>query len=142
MNWLKRTAVSLVVFAGSMGLLAIATPATPVHAGSPCNTSIMLIPAWYDGLVDGECNIDPPKRTDGELSSFIWTIVLNVVEAMLIIAGYVSVAFIIVGGYKYMIATGSPDKIKAAKDTIRNAIIGLLIALGSVAIVNAIARTL
>lgn len=130
---------SLLVLFGSMFLLVTAAP-SPVMAADNCSSFFFGLPAWYDGLTDSNCDIVQPE--EGELGDWIWRIVLNILEAFLIVVGYASVIFIIIGGYQYMIATGSSDKIKAAKDTIRNAIVGLVIALGSVAIVNAIAGAL
>jgi hypothetical protein len=120
-------------------LISVSSP-TPVFAA--CDTQFFGLPAWYDGLTDSiTCDIVHPDKVGG-LSSFIWRIALNVIEAIMMIVGYASVIMIIIGGYKYMIATGSPDNIKAAKDTIRNAIIGLVVALGSVGIINVVAGAL
>ena len=140
MKRFKAVAVKLVIIIGILS--TITTVALPQSVQAACKTSFFGLPAWYDGLTDEDCDVVRPGGGEDGLSKFIWKIVLNVIEAFLMVVGYVSVAFLIVGGYKYMVATGSPDKIKAAKDTIRNAVIGLVIALGSVAIVNAIAGAL
>lgn len=136
---LRALSMSFVVFGMFASLLLATADITPVSAA--CTSNFFGLPAWYDGLVDGSCNIVEPDKVGG-LTAFTWKIVLNIIEAFLVVVGYASVIMIIAGGYKYMIATGSPDKIKGAKDTIRNAVIGLVIALGSVAIVNAIAGAL
>lgn len=47
--------------------------------------------------------------------------------------------FIIKGGFLYIMARGEPGNITSAKQTITNAIIGLIIALLSAAIVGAVA---
>ena len=49
-----------------------------------------------------------------------------------------AVAFIIYGGYKYMISAGSPDGMTGAKKTIMNAVIGLVLSIAAVAIVRSI----
>jgi hypothetical protein len=54
-------------------------------------------------------------------------------------AGYVATIFIIVGGFKFLTGTGSPDTVAKARTTILNAVIGLIISIFSVAIVNAVA---
>ena len=138
---LAHLMVVLAIMFGSVGLTAI-TYTPMAHASSDCNSYFFGLPAWYNGLTDGDCNIKQPADNENGLSFWIWRIVLNVIDAFLRVVAYIAVAFIIVGGYQYMIATGSPDKIKAAKDTIRNAIIGLVIAMSSVGIVNAIALNL
>ena len=119
-------------------LLTVASP-VPAMAATQCKSNFFGLPAWYDGLTEGkDCNIKSPKKAGG-LTTFIWRIVLNIIEAFLMVVGYASVIMLITGGYKYMVATGAPDKIKGAKDTIRHAIVGLIIAMASVAIVNIIA---
>ena len=49
---------------------------------------------------------------------------------------YAAVGFIIWGGFKYTKSQGDPGKLNEAKGAITNALIGLGIALGSVAIVE------
>ena len=66
-------------------------------------------------------------------------IALNIVQAGLTIAAYVTVFFIVKGGFEYMTSAGSSDGMTSAKKTIANAVIGLVIAVLSAAIVNAIA---
>ena len=76
------------------------------------------------------------------IAIFITKIILNVVQAALAIAAYVTVFFIIKGGFGYMTSAGSPDGMKGAKTTITNAVIGLVIVLLSAVIVNTIAGVL
>lgn len=54
------------------------------------------------------------------------------------IAGIVAVAMIMYGGVKWIFAGGDSGKIGAAKETITNAVIGLILALGSYVILNTI----
>lgn len=131
-NW-----IAALLFVASVGgtTLAIATPQTAFAA---CNDRLLTFPAWFKGLTDGNCNIKNPNDAGG-LSTLIWTIALNVVEFCLQLVGYISVGFIIAGGFKYMVGAGSPDSIVKARKTILNAIIGLVISIFSVAIVNVVA---
>lgn len=104
-----------------------------------CDSTFLGIPAWYNGLAaDGDCTISPNSNAENGLSSFIWRIALNLVEAILRIVGYATVGFIIYGGYKYMISAGSPDGMTAARKTILNAVIGLVISIAAVAIVRTV----
>lgn len=130
----------LLGLASSM-VATVALPASVSASRSACSGNFFGLPAWYDGLTEGaNCEIKKPDSKG--LATFVWRIALNVIEAGLMLIGYASVAFIIVGGFRYMTATGQPDKIKAAKDTIRNAVIGLVVAMSAVAIVNVIAGAL
>lgn len=106
------------------------------------NQRFLTFPTWYRGIVDGNCDIQAP--TPGEshyLRDKVLAVMLNVVEMILQLVGYASVAFILYGGYKYMISAGSSDGMVSARKTILNAVIGLAISVAAVAIVNTLAGT-
>ena len=123
------------LFATTVGgaTTAVVIPTTTFAA---CNTRLLTFPTWYDGLVDGSCNIESPAEKG--LSLFVRTIALNIVEMILQLVGYIAVGFIIYGGFKYMTSAGAADGIAKAKKLITNAVIGLLLSIFSVAIVNLI----
>jgi len=131
-NWIMAL-LFVITFGGSLG--AVALPQTTFAA---CNDHLLTFPAWYRGLTDGDCNIVNPT-TAGGLPKFIWSIALNVIEDMMQLVGYISVGFIIAGGFTYMTSTGTPDGAARARKTITNAIVGLVISVFSVAIVNLVA---
>jgi len=137
MNKKIRSWIAALLFVASTGGVT-ATIALPQTSFAACNERLLTLPAWYNGLVDGDCNVKSPNDAGG-ISAFIWRIALNVIEAMLQIVGYVSVGFIITGGFKYMTSSGSSDGMAKARTTILNAVIGLGISLFSVAIVNIVA---
>lgn len=122
---------------------ALSVVGAPAYAADCPPNDLLGIPAWYSGLrVDpsgGNCDIKPIGDGGISLNVFIVKVALNVVRAGLVIAGYVAVFFIIKGGFSYMTAQGEPGNLTTAKQTITNAIIGLIIALLSSAIVGAIA---
>lgn len=60
----------------------------------------------------------------------------------IIVAGFLSVVFIFIGGISFILSGGQEEKIKQAVSTIRYAIIGLIITVLSVIIVNAIGRVI
>lgn len=113
---------------------------------SGCPDQIMGITTWYKGLhkegKDGNCEIiGPGQEKDGNganLTNFIMKIVLNCIAAALGVVAYVTIFFIIVGGFRYMTSAGSPEGMQKAKKSITNAVIGLVIAILSASIVNAI----
>lgn len=99
-------------------------------ASAACQKRVFTFPTWYNGVVDGECNIkirDPVQ---------LWVIVMNGIEILLQVVAYAAAGFIIWGGFKYIKSEGDPGKISEAKSAILNAVIGLVIALASVAIVQ------
>ena len=66
----------------------------------------------------------------------ISTVVTNIIKGFIGVVGMVCLIMIVYGGAKYMTSAGSPDKIKSAKNTILYAVIGMVIAVLSFAIVN------
>lgn len=112
--------------------LAAPVPAY-AHTGTPCPPSnLLLLPSWYNGLtIQPKCDqVDIHQLTD------LWVIVLNVIEILMKILGYLAVGFIIWGGFRYMKSQGDPNAVTGAKNTIFNAAIGLVIAIASVAMVR------
>jgi hypothetical protein len=134
LNWMM--AIVFVMASGGVTL----TMATAPTANAACNDRLLTFPAWFRGLTTANCDIESPSVKGP--SRFIWKIVLNVVELMLQLVGYISVGFIIAGGFKYITSSGSSDGMAKAKRTITNAIIGLVISIFSVAIVNVVVNAL
>lgn len=136
---IRHWAAAVVFVAGAGG--ATLTMALPQTANAACNTRLLTFPAWYDGLVKGDCSVKSPAEAGG-LSVFIWTIALNVIDMAMQAVGYISVGFIIRGGFKYMTAIGDPGEVAKAKKIIMDATIGLILAVFSVAIVNFISEAI
>jgi hypothetical protein len=132
-NW-----VLAALFVASTGG-ALLTVAAPQPAMAACNDRLLTFPAWFKGLTTANCDIESPTNVQGGIGGFIWKVVLNIVEFMLQLVGYISVGFIIAGGFKFMTSSGSPDGIAKARKTITNAVIGLVISIFSVALVNLVA---
>ena len=150
------------IFAFVLGVFAIVAPVPDASAarfgdGDTCASSFLGIPAWYDGLPrdPSGCNVRVSEATttdgngktvedpsQGDLSSFIFRIALNIIELALWLIGYLAVGFIIYGGFKYLTSAGSADRITAGRKIIQNAVIGLVISFFSVAIVNFIASNI
>ena len=105
---------------------------TAFAAACSNDKAVLLFPTWFHGL---NCTNDVVQITD---VSQVWVIVMNIVQILIIAGGYVALYFIIWAGFKYIIAAGDPQKITTAKETITNAVIGLVIVLVSVAIVQTI----
>lgn len=60
----------------------------------------------------------------------------------IIVAGFLSVVFIFIGGISFILSGGQEEKIKQAVSTIRYAIIGLIVTILAVIIVNAIGKVI
>jgi hypothetical protein len=118
-------------------LVAPLLHADSVHA-EDCTSSFLTFPTWYKGLTDKDCSIKAPSDSNGGISKFIWTIVLNILDIAFQIIGYTTTIFIIYGGFLYLTSGGASDRIASAKKTITNAAIGLVIAILSVGTVTTI----
>lgn len=62
--------------------------------------------------------------------------VRSITETLLIVAGAVAVVVIIIGGIRYIISQGDAAGVKAAKDTILYAVIGLVVTIMAYSIVH------
>ncbi len=60
----------------------------------------------------------------------------------IIIAGFLSVVFIFVGGISFILSGGQEDKIKSAVSTIRYAIIGLIITILATVIIGTVGKAM
>ncbi len=69
-------------------------------------------------------------------------VVLRIIEILLAVAGLVAVVFLIIGGFRYITAGGNEETAEAAKKTITNAIIGVVIVILAFVIVRVIANAL
>jgi hypothetical protein len=129
--------------------LAVIQPA-PTASAACGDTRLLGIPAWYRGLtkeinVNGEkeCVIISPTEASGgdtqaQLTNYITKLVLNVIEMATVIAGYIAAFFILYGGFTFITLGSTSQGVEKARHTILNAVIGLAIALGAIAIINLI----
>ena len=88
--------------------------------------------ALAEGIVpEGEKAIPNPLGTYD--LQYIVTQVFNLAFGL---AGLIALIYLIIGGYQYITSSGNPDAAEAAKGTIVNSIIGLIIVLTSFLLVN------
>ncbi len=125
------------VFATTLALLPFLSPTAYAE---PCNSegnlSIIFIKPWYSGLCKHGTNDVELVNIPGD----IILLALNVISIAMQVAGYVAIGFVIWGGIKYIISTGDAGKTAAAKTTIQNALIGLLIVLIAVTMVDFVSK--
>lgn len=134
-----QTWLAALTLAVSLGGLT-ATVALPQTSYAACNDTLLTFPAWYKGLTDGQCNIRSPSDPKiGGIQKFVLIIALNIVQILLQAVGYISVFFIIYGGFRFIVDAGVPDAVVRARKTILNAVVGLVISILSVGLVSLIA---
>ncbi len=126
--------------------------ADPTDTGSlNCTVSggLLGIPTWYQylemGPKDGDpCAIIGPNDANGDLDirAAIYRVGLAVIEIMLRLAVIIAAIFVIVGGFRYITSQGEPENAKSARQTITNALIGMVISLLATGLVAFIANRL
>lgn len=72
----------------------------------------------------------------------IGSLIVQVVTVLLLVAASVAVIFLIIGGYRYVMAHGSEEGTEAAKKTLSGAVLGLIVIILSFAIVRIISAVL
>ncbi len=116
------------------------TPA-PTYFAAPanCSTSFFGIPTWYKYLpndnFEADCSIRNFELLGSGANSGLLLITLALIDILLRVAALVAVAFVIVGGFKYMTAQGEPGQIKSATQTVVGAVVGLVLAILAASIV-------
>ncbi len=69
-------------------------------------------------------------------------LLVRIVGLILSVAGTIAVLFIVIGGFRYVMAGGNEEQVKKAKGTVTWAVIGLIIILVSYTIMSVIRNTL
>lgn len=128
---IKALLIALALLFSGLSLMPATASAAAPAADFACGGSFLGFPKWYAHLPgSGSCK---PQITG---LNQIWVIVLNIVDIMIRLAGIVAIGMIIWGGFKYIRSQGEPAKTTEAKDSILNAVIGLVIVIAAVAIVE------
>ena len=95
--------------------------------------ALLPVAAHADDSISGVVNsVTPPNAAQGSLTDNI----KNIINVMLLVIGIVAVIMLIVGGFRYVLSNGNEKAVSGAKDTILYAVIGIVVALLSFAIVN------
>lgn len=153
MMGIKRFAGAIIVCAVTAAVAvpqyAAAAPPPP-PASNICDKGVILgFKPWYHGLTVEEL-ADPNDKSSVEcrintstpLREMVTVIALNIVQDIFVLAGYISVAFTMYGGFLFLTSAGSPDQAASGRRTIIHSLIGLAIAVSAGAIVNFIAGAL
>lgn len=66
----------------------------------------------------------------------------NIANALILVVGAVSVLMVIIGALKFVVSMGHPKRVESARNTILYAIVGVIVAMCSYAVVNFVLMTL
>jgi len=122
-------------------------PSGSKASADACAKEFFTLKPWFaylpDENFDGNCqivdfNIFPAEDNPSDVVPVVLAIVDNLVR----IAALVAVAFVVVGGAKYVTSQGEPEGTKSAKDSIINAMIGLVVAIVAASVVAFIGNQL
>ena len=82
-----------------------------------------------------------PNQTDIANNGLgaVTELLINAIDIAIYAAGALSVIFVIVGGFRYVISGGNPGDVVRAKATITYALVGLFVSILAVTIVNYVA---
>lgn len=117
-------------------------------AAAACEKSggFFIFKPWYEYLknnFDANCNITNFRLLpEAGAKSDLPLVFLAIIDDLLRLAGLIAVAYIIVGGIRFITSQGSPEQTAAARSTIINALVGLVIALIAVSVVTFIGNKL
>lgn len=89
-------------------------------------------PAFAQEVWEGWRGYVPSGMQERTLAQYVQSII----NAALLLAAVVAVVYLIIGGYKYITASGNAEAVGEAKTTIFNAIIGLVIIFAAYVIID------
>ncbi len=130
---LSLQALVLVMGVGTASVAGVAMSAGVAYAAqSDCNTDVG--PGANDPLTAGaSCSQGGSQKDNLFGQGGIFTVIAN---TLIFLVGAISVIFLIIGGLRYVISNGDSKNVTAAKDTILYAIIGIVVAVISFALVQ------
>lgn len=102
-------------------ILCSAVPQAPVHAVD---------------ILSAGCTGNEQSAVCQSKSDSATTNAKTVINIILYVLGIIAIIMIIIGGIKYVISNGDSSAVQSAKNTIMYAVVGLMVAIMSFAIVN------
>lgn len=131
--------VQALALAFGFGAFAIATvslaPATALAAAANCNPDTTTNP-----IADGAgCAQAAGTSSNLFAQGGVFQTVSN---TLIFLVGAVAVIFLIIGGLRYVISNGDAKNVEAAKNTILYAIVGIVVAVISFAVVSFVINSL
>lgn len=112
--------------------------------GAPCTGGDFFgLPTWYkylDSTTDANGKCVP--SFDLSTPNSLWGIALAIAEMLLRVAALVAIGYIIYAGFIYMTSGGEAERAKNAKNTIINALVGLVISILAASIIAFVGNTI
>jgi hypothetical protein len=144
MRFGARFKIFVAIFFAIM-MVGFINPQSSYAACGDSNTNSRRVRFWGLPTWDEYLQTDPAQGNAVCNFGFpedIFLVLLAVAEMIVRAAAYVALGVVIFGGFKFMVSRGDPQKIADAKNTIQDAVIGLVIATLSTVIISYVAGIL
>ncbi|MFH1456907.1 MAG: pilin [Patescibacteria group bacterium] len=101
------------------------------HATSYLLLLVLFAPVMVGAVTidDYDTGVGNVRLAEGDTTASITGTVVNIINIVLGLLGLVAVIIILIGGFKWMTAQGSEDRVKEAQKTIKYGLIGLAVIL-------------
>ncbi|QQS20206.1 hypothetical protein IPL85_02010 [Candidatus Saccharibacteria bacterium] len=138
---------SALQFLSPGGISSNTAPVGGTASAATCGKKFLGLKPWFaylqDDNFDPDCNINNKFQLLGDgKNSGILPVSLAIADALVRIAGFVAVVFVIMGGIYFITSNGEPDRAKRGRETIFGALIGLVVAIVAAAVVSFIGSKL
>lgn len=132
---------SMLQFLSPGGLSTNPAPVGGAASAETCSKDFFGLKPWFAYLpkesFSANCQVDNFRLLgDDSGDSMLPSVALAIVDDILRVTALVAVAYVIIGGIKYTTSQGEPENTKKARETIVNALIGLVIAIVAASIVS------
>lgn len=128
----RLLSATLLVLSLVVSVFPVQVAAYDTYNGVDCGAGGVTVTQAHDPASSAVCTSktskDPLTGSDGVLAKII-----NIVS---VIAGAAAVIIIIIGGLRYVTSNGDSAKISSAKNTVINALIGIIIIILAKAIID------
>ncbi len=134
---MKKFTAKIIAIVISTFFLSFSTLAPTMAAGS----SEVKDCRYFLGMVSWDCGTN---LTDGEtpdskgITEGVWIIVLNILSDISVIAAYLTLGYVVYGGYQYIFSSGDPAKVVTSKKVLAQAFTGIAIVMLASIILNTI----
>jgi len=127
---IKKILFSLAA-ATALSIIPLSAAAQPAGTGGPSGGLRQI-----DNPDVNPTNIQVGNQDD------VLQLIAKIISWALYVAGAIAVLFVIIGGYRYLVSAGNEEAAKKGRQTVVNALIGLVIIILAYVIVNAVANFL
>jgi len=96
----------------------------------------ILVVSFNPQIVSAQMGLDVVDGYEGSNQRDLPSAIMTIVNYVLVIVGVIALAFLVYGGFLYITSHGDSSQVDAAKQTIINAVIGIVVIGVAAALVN------